>query len=445
MEKSYERELGNSQSIDKHQKDGKHYKGGKHQKGGRRYRGGKHQKSGKHHKRNNDKKATKRNIRSRKYYFSLTVLLVLYLVFFVFINIFTKDITFSETENRVLQSKPRFTIERLVEGRFTDKYEKYKVDQFFNRDFWISVKVKTENLLQRKVSNGVYKSSDNYLIADFDKPNEQAVTDNLNSIAEFTKKYKNIKQYMLISPTADSILSDKLPASAPVIDQLGYLDNYYKRVNEKLNGKMKIVDVSTNLLEHKDEYLFYKNDHHWTTLGAYYSYEKLMNSMDIKPTTIKDYDVNVVSNDFKGSLCSESGYDAREDDSINVYIPKDKDNQVVVNFKEEQKKSSSLYNSEKLNQKDKYQVFLGGNHPLVEIDTTSKNDKTLLVFKDSYANCFIPFLTTHFERIILVDPRYYYEDIDKLIEDEEVDEILYLYNANTFFNDTSLSPVLDNE
>lgn len=387
----------------------------------------------------------KYKMKSKKYYLLLSIIFLAYLVCFVLINLITKDKTFSETENRVLQSKPRFTLERLLEGRFTEKYEKYKVDQFVNRDFWIDVKVKTDDLLMRKSSNGVYKSSDNYLIADFDKPNEKAVSENLDSINRFVNKYKDKKQFMLISPTADAIYKDKLPMAAPVIDQLDYLDNYYNQVNNKIGEKINIVDVYFSLLQNKEQYLFFRNDHHWTTLGAYYAYEKLMDTMKIDPTTLDDYNKEVVSNKFEGSLCSESGYNSREDDIINIYVPKDKDNQIVVNFEEEQRKSSSLYDSEKLKQKDKYQVFLGGNHPIVKIDTTSKEDKTLLIFKDSYANCFVPFLTTHFKKIILVDPRYYYEDIDNLIKDEEVDEILYLYNANTFFNDTSLSSVLDNE
>ena len=136
----------------------------------------------------------------------------------------------------------------------------------------------------------------------------------------------------------------------------------------------------------------------------------------------------------------------KEGDKVNVYLPEKEDSEhVVVNYVEEQEKTATLYNSEALEKKDNYEVFLKGNHPLVKIKTDARNDKTLLIFKDSYANSFIPFLVKDFSNIIVVDPRYYYEDIDKLMEQESVDEVLYLYNANTFFNDTSLSPVLNNE
>ena len=164
----------------------------------------------------------------------------------------------------------------------------------------------------------------------------------------------------------------------------------------------------------------------------------------MSPEDSDDYDIELVSNSFEGALASESGYNT-DKDKVRVYVPKDENDQVVVNYEEEQKKTASLYTSEKLDQKDKYQVFLGGNHPILKIDTTSTSGKTLLIFKDSYANCFAQFLTTHFSRIIMVDPRYYYEDIDELMKTEGVDEVLYLYNANTFFSDTSLAPVLNNE
>lgn len=384
-------------------------------------------------------KKTKKKL-GKKYCISLCALFICYIVFFVAVNTLGEKKTFSETENRVLQSKPTFSVEKLFEGRYISKYEKYKVDQFFNRDFWIDVKVKTDKLLLKKSSNGVYLGKDGYLLEDFEKPNEENVSKNLNAINDFSKKYKDVKQYMLISPTAVSILRDKLPLAAPVEDQQKYLDEYSK----KIDSNIKFVDTYATLLEHKSENLYYKSDHHWTTLGAFYSYEKLAEDMELSSKDSDDYDIELVSNSFEGALASESGYKT-DLDKIKVYIPKDENDQVVVNYEEEQKKTATLYDSEKLEQKDKYQVFLGGNHPIVKIDTTSDSGKTLLIFKDSYANCFVQFLTTNFSKIILVDPRYYYEDIDELMKNEGVDEVLYLYNANTFFGDTSLAPVLNNE
>lgn len=387
-----------------------------------------------------NKKSKIRN-NKKSYYQALAVIFILFIGIFVGSNLITKDKTYSETENRILATKPNFTIDRLLEGRFTSKFEDYVVDQFIGRDLFTNIKMSVDKLLGRNQANGVFLGKDGYLIEDFTDPNEEAVNQNLQAIDNFAKRYKDVKQYMLISPTSVSILKDKLPYSAPIIDQESYLKSY----KEKLPSSIKFVDVYETLNNHKDEYIFYKTDHHWTSLGAFYSYEKLAEDMGLKKKADDYYNVQLVSNDFFGALSSKSGYDVEEGDKVQVYIPAKNEEYVVVNYVEEQEKSASLYSSEALEKKDNYEVFLKGNHPLVKIKTSAKNDKTLLIFKDSYANSFIPFLTNDFSKIIVVDPRYYYEDIDKLMEQENVNEVLYLYNANTFFSDRSLYPVLNNE
>lgn len=376
------------------------------------------------------------------YYETLAVSYILFSILLIGANILTKDKVFSESENRILTTKPKFTIDRLLEGRFTSKFEDYVVDQFIGRDFFTSIKINMDKLLGKKESNGVFLCNDEYLIENFIKPNEDTVVENLQAINNFANKYKNIKQYMLVSPTAISILKDKLPMYAPVIDQEEYLQSYKEKLSESIN----FIDNYNILKKHSKEDIFYRTDHHWTSLGARYSYDELVKAMKLKETPNNYYESILVSHDFFGALSSKSGYKLKEGDNVKVFIPSDKNAEaVVVNYVEEQEKTATLYSSEALEQKDNYQVFLKGNHPLVKIKTNAKNNKTLLIFKDSYANSFIPFLVKDFSKIIVVDSRYYYEDIDKLIESENISEVLYLYNANTFFNDTSLSSVLNNE
>ena len=103
----------------------------------------------------------------------------------------------------------------------------------------------------------------------------------------------------------------------------------------------------------------------------------------------------------------------------------------------------SLYDSKCLEEKDQYTVFLGGNHPRVDIATTSASKRCLLLFKDSYANCFVPFLTPYYQKIILIDPRYYYDKLDTLIRQEGVTDVLFLYNTDTFLTDNALADVLE--
>ena len=104
-----------------------------------------------------------------------------------------------------------------------------------------------------------------------------------------------------------------------------------------------------------------------------------------------------------------------------------------------------MYDSAALKNKDKYEVFFGGNHARVDISTPMEEKKNLLLFKDSYANCFIPFLIPYYRNIIVIDPRYFYDDIESLISDNEITDILFLYNVNTFLGDNSLRDVLVSE
>lgn len=203
-----------------------------------------------------------------------------------------------------------------------------------------------------------------------------------------------------------------------------------------------MIDVEEALLENKEKGVFYKTDHHWTTFGAYTAFEEAAKIMGLQTETVS-YETNIVTYDFQGTLSAKSGFRTNEKEKMEVYLPKAGGVSYVVNYVEEQEKTTTLYNTDKLKERDKYAMFLDGNHSLVKIQTTSESGERLLIFKDSYANSFIQFLLPYYREIVVVDPRYYYEDIRELIEEEEISQILYLYNANTFFEDNTLRTVLE--
>jgi hypothetical protein len=383
-----------------------------------------------------------RNKNTRKYrnaYTKLMALMFLITIFsFVGLNLLSKDKQFSKNENRLLGQKPKLTLDRLFEGRYTREYEKYTVDQMVGRDRFIQIKTEANSLMGKNSENGIFKCDDGYLIENFKKPNEEYLKANIDAINKFAKKHDNVKQSMLIAPNAVNILEDKLPAFAPVYNQ----EEYLNRLSKSINKNIDFINISDAMRKHNDEYIYYKTDHHWTTLGAYYGFLDFAKQTGLKVEHNR-YEKYRVSNDFYGTLYSKSGYKV-DPDQVDIYTPKDKNDQVIVEYKEEKKKSPTIYNSDALTKKDKYEVFLGGNHPVVDIKTTSKSEKTLLLVKDSYANSFVQFLTPYYKEVIMVDPRYYYEDIEKLMKENDITDVLYLYNANTFFNDSSLASVLNN-
>lgn len=376
-------------------------------------------------------------MKEERYYKVLACSFIIILVVIFSMKIILKDREFSESENRMLTQKPKFSIDRVLEGRYTKKYEKYVSDQIYGRDLWVMLKSKVDSLLNVKESNGVYKCEDNYYMEDFNPLPMDDINKNIEAINDFAKKHSEIETYFFNIPAAISILDDKLPNNAPIIDQKSYIDNF----EDSLHDNITFIDCYDTLKEHKDEYIYYKTDHHWTSLGAYYAFLEFANH---KNMDIVEYEEKIITNAFEGTLTSIGGYNPKELDEIKIYIPKS-DDEFVVNYVEEQEKSTSLYCSDYLGLKDKYSVFLGGNHPLVRINTTVNNNERLLIIKDSYANEFVQFLTPYYRDIVMVDPRYYYDDINKLIKDEKITEIMYMYNANGFFNDNSLNLVLQEE
>ena len=203
-----------------------------------------------------------------------------------------------------------------------------------------------------------------------------------------------------------------------------------------------MIDVRDTLREHQNDGIYYKSDHHWTTFGAYLAFREACVVMGLDPDKVS-YGPVKVTDSFDGALKSKSGYFFAPSDSIELNLPANDEPSYLVTYVDEQRISPSLYKDEALDQKDKYQVFLGGNPPLVRIEGLSENNNVLLIIKDSYANSFIPFMAEEYAKVVVVDPRYYFDDLDALIASERVTDVLFLYNATTFAEDTSLSSMIN--
>ena len=258
-------------------------------------------------------------------------------------------------------------------------------------------------------------------------------------MTNFASRHSDLKEYALIAPNSVNILKSKLPAFAPVQDQNPWLDSLKTSLTD---AGVTFIDVRDTFRDHKSEELYYHTDHHWTTQGAYYAYQQAAAAMEID-TSSDSYEKAPVTRSFQGTLSAKSGFRSGEKDEIDVFLPTGENTlSSVINYVDEQKKSASFYDTEQLKTRDKYALFFGGNHAQVKISTPTETNHTLLVLKDSYANSLVSFLAPHYRKIIMVDPRYYYGDLEELIQVENVQEVLYLYNANTFFADTSLELAL---
>lgn len=367
----------------------------------------------------------------------LTAAVVVFLLICIVINLCSKTKSFSEAENRNLAQRPELSITALADGSYFSDLTAYYADQFFARDKWISMKLQSDVLLGRKESGGVYLCDDDYLMAAPVAPDEAALTETIRAVNEFTTNHQSISARMILVPSAAAIMPERLPRNAPVRDQLRDID----RIGAQLDSLIQIIDVAPVLQEHAAEEIYYRTDHHWTSLGAYDTFLAAAGTLGIE-NPITDYDVYWVTDSFEGTLSSRSG-SHKAKDGIQIYVPQGSAVSYYVTYDGQRDRVCSIYRSECLQSKDKYTVFFGGNHPLVEIQTTANNDRALLVLKDSYANCFMQFLIPYYEKIVMIDPRYYYDNIETVLSSYGVTDILYLYSADTFFTDTSLADVLN--
>lgn len=365
----------------------------------------------------------------------LSTLLVGCVVVFLVLGLLTPDREFSESENRKLAQAPSFSLSALADGSYFEDLGSYVADQFPGRDTWISINLWMNRMWGQKEASGVYLCDDDYLMQNPAEPDADNLARNLEAINVFQAAHPDVTMTMTVVPNAVTVHADKLPANAPVRDQRADL----KVIADGLD-QVAFVDVTEALMAHSGEYLFYRTDHHWTSLGAYYAFEALAPSLKIEAPALSGYTVYPVSTTFEGTLSSRSGSHSATD-QVDIYVPQTEIDYYVT-YVDSQTNISSFYNRGALDQKDHYTVFFGGNYSRVDITTTADTQRNLLLFKDSYANCFVQFLYPYYDHIIMVDPRYYYDDLENLVATQSITDVLYLYNADTFLSDSSLADVL---
>ncbi len=345
---------------------------------------------------------------------------------------------FSESENRRLEGRPKFSWETLFNGTFISKYETFVTDQFVFRDTWIGLKTRTELAMLKKDINGVYIGKDGYLIEKVDNSDldMEQLNRNEKRLYAFINKYEeqlgHKHVFAMIAPTAFEVLKEKLPPYAAGFDQGEFLN--------RLEGTLKnqFIDLRQIFSEHKDEYIFYRTDHHWTTLGAYFAYTQWAKAIGEIPMSQEEFDIQKIEDNFLGTIYSKINLKLSSDE---MYLY-DSGKSYTVEYNMDGVLKNSLYEMSYLDTKDKYSVYLGGNNPIVKIDSENHNGKKLLILKDSYAHCFTPFAANHFETTYMVDLRYFNMPISQFIEENKITDVLVLYNVNSYVKDKNLENMI---
>lgn len=356
-------------------------------------------------------------------------------IFFV-MNLLSPVEEISHRENRRLRDVPSFTIAGFTHQQFQSAFEQAGNDQFYLRDGFIKVQRALITHLGIAEIQNVWIGQDQL----FQKPvaSELTMYETLaTQMNEFSEAHADLSFDFLLVPTQATILQEQFSASELLQGEAQHM----KWFTSKLSKRYSHFDTVSPFKDHKKMRYYYKGDHHWTTLGAYTMFEAWREDHGL--ASKEEYIPTIINDAFYGTLSNQSGVDLK--DRVEVYVPKQNDVKAIVTYVEEQKKTASVYEQAKQYSANPYDIFFGGNHARIDIDTTAKSDHRLIIIKDSYANCFIPFLLPYYQSITIIDPRYFYDSLSDIITERSIDEVMFLYNANTFFSDSSLSNLLQEE
>ena len=365
---------------------------------------------------------------SKKYSAFISILFCLFIFGFGIAQFVIADKEFSEQENRYLSQFKAPTLESLKSGEFMEDFEDYIIDQFPLRDQWIQLKAWCEKTMGKQENNSVYLGTDgNTLFAQYTTPSQ----------ADFEKKvgYVNklaanvdVPVYFALIPDKSFVWADRLPANAPLVDDGTALEIAGSLVSDDVNW----IDLSDAL---SGDDVFYRTDHHWTTMGAYQGYLALMNAMNGE-VTILDYDPTLVSDAFFGTTYSSSGAGWVTPDEMYTWIPEGMFK--VTSYHSGSPAAGQLYDESFLEKKDKYSMFLGGNQPLCVIENENSDGGKLLVIRDSYCDSLAPFLGLDYSEVHLWDLRYNRTSLKTYIAQNGIDQVLVLYSNSNFSTDTNL-------
>ena len=345
------------------------------------------------------------------------------------ICLLTPDRMFSVREKRKLRQAPEFSMEDLLDGSFGADLEKYLADQFPGRDGWIAVRTLCDLAMGKRETGGVYIADGGYLIDVFAEYDPVQLEGNLRAVERLCKKLseQRIPLALMLVPTAQEILSDKLPPHAPAVDQ--------KQIEDRARSMgLPVVPAVEPLTAHREEPIYYRTDPHYTTLGAWHCYQAWRAFRGLEEADPEPWTKEVLTGDFLGTSWAKTGLPGVRADTITGwYIHPHR--RVCYNGTEV---AEDIFARDYLDSPEPYGVFLNSNQALTVIEGSGTAGKLLLI-KDSFGNTFAQFPVEEYAQVHMIDLRFFREDLLDYIRGQEITEVLVLYGTWNFAADRNWS------
>lgn len=359
------------------------------------------------------------------------------------------DKSYSENEKRNLQLFPEFSLEALMDGKFSSEINEYFADQFPLRDAFVSIKALAELSLLKGENNGVLLGENETLAVrtfsifkdrlnrtdNMDHFYNQSVVRQLEALNKFAAEKAEVPVHVIIPPRVIDVASESFNYPSNVSVSLDAL------ISETISEDI-YIPLSPVLKEKYSagEYVYYRTDHHWTTLGAYYAYVEIMKSFGMEEDIIPrdKFTVNVVADDFYGTTWSKCGFSFVSPDTMEFWSLGNEDKFTTTIG---ERSFSGFYDMSYLETMDKYSAFISGTNDVTLVESNYDEERPVLLLpKDSFANSLVPFLAQHFD-LVLVNMANRMTNISAYVEQYSADRILFVWNAENLITSGNLGNV----
>lgn len=357
------------------------------------------------------------------------ILLLVFIGVFALTTLLNPKERFSVTENRRLAEMPELNFHVLTDGSYTKNLSLYMTDHFARRSAWLELKAKAESQVSESIVNGVYVGSS--MLINTEKTDKNALPEYAAAINSFASEYDGTV-YITVIPTSAGVYSDLLPVYLQNNPENQTINSLY----DMLDTEIRRIDAFNILKMMKESYIYYRNDTKWTSYGAYCVYRTVIQKLGFLPTSYDKYTIEHVTDSFRGNLYSRTLYSKSKPDILDIYEYPSGESVISCKSYDNNgtEKECSLYDREKLESGYMYDMYLGDNTPAFDIETTVNNERKLLVVKDSYADCFIPFLVQHYSRITVLSLEDMDDDIRKYVDTSEYEQTLFLFGKECMEN-----------
>lgn len=334
---------------------------------------------------------------------------------------------FSQTEKRYMAEVPELTWDRVASGEYGSDVETYMADHIPGRDFFVGLNAYVDLLTGRQTADDIHVTWDGRLVEAPVTWNQENVDKNMTKINSFAQKLGRNVDLLLVPSAGWASRNDIAGVADPYTDE-AIIASIYAMAGEGVRP----LDLTADF---DDPSLYYRTDHHWTSEGAYRAYEAYMRTLGREYRDRADFTVETVA-DFRGSTHSRAALWLTPGENLELWTGSQG---ITVTNKDSEGVHEGIFYRNRLEEVDKYTVYLDGNHSMVRIHNPNAAGKgKLLVIRDSYSNCLGGFLAESYEEVVLVDQRYYRTALSQLCAEEGFTDILVCYSLSNFMTDTNI-------